>query len=76
MDILIDFLLNNYIWFLVISLIILFALIGYLVDASQIKEEPRKKEVKPILEEKNTEFKVHPSVQAYTSSDYDDPLIK
>ena len=34
MDTLIDFLLNNYIWFLVISLILIFALIGYLVDAS------------------------------------------
>ena len=47
MDTLIDFLLNNYIWFLVISLILIFALIGYLVDASTNKEE-KKKKVTPI----------------------------
>lgn len=34
MDKVIDFLLNNYIWFLVTSLILLFALIGYLVDST------------------------------------------
>ena len=38
MDTLIDFLLNNYIWFLVISLILVFALIGYLVQI-MIKEK-------------------------------------
>jgi hypothetical protein len=34
----IDFLVNNYLWFLVISLILLFALIGYLVDTNEKKE--------------------------------------
>ncbi len=37
----IDFLVNNYFWFLIISLILIFALIGYLVDTS---ERPNKKE--------------------------------
>lgn len=31
----ISFLSNNYIWFLIISLILIFALIGYLVDTKQ-----------------------------------------
>ncbi len=31
----IDFLANNYFWFLIISLILIFALIGYLVDTSE-----------------------------------------
>ena len=33
----IDFLVNNYLWFLVISLILIFALIGYLVDTNEKK---------------------------------------
>lgn len=32
---LINFLANNYIWFLVISIILIFALVGYLVDTKQ-----------------------------------------
>lgn len=35
----IDFLVNNYLWFLVISLILVFALIGYLVDTNEKKDE-------------------------------------
>ncbi len=31
----IDFLVNNYLWFIIISLILVFALIGYLVDTSE-----------------------------------------
>ena len=56
MDTLIDFLLNNYIWFLVISLILIFALIGYLVDASTNKEEKKKKvtPIAPIKEDKKS----------------------
>lgn len=34
----IDFLANNYLWFLVVSLILLFALIGYFVDQSEQKK--------------------------------------
>lgn len=40
----IDFLVNNYLWFLVISLILVFALIGYLVDTNEKKEIFEKKE--------------------------------
>ena len=43
MDTLIEFLLNNYIWFLVISLILIFALIGYLVDINTNKDKDTKK---------------------------------
>ncbi|CDF12083.1 unknown [Mycoplasma sp. CAG:776] len=76
MDTLIDFLLNNYIWFLVISLILIFALIGYLVDASTNKEEKKKKvtPIAPIKEDKK--ITVHPSVEVYTNDEFDDPLIK
>lgn len=35
MQTLIDFLVNNYLWFIIISLILVFALIGYLVDTSE-----------------------------------------
>lgn len=35
----IDFLVNNYLWFLVISLILVFALIGYLVDTNEKKDK-------------------------------------
>lgn len=37
----IDFLVNNYLWFIIIALILVFALIGYLVDTS---EKAHKKE--------------------------------
>ena len=33
----IDFLVNNYFWFLIISLILIFALIGYFVDVNEKK---------------------------------------
>ncbi len=39
-----EFLVNNYLWFLVISLLLIFALIGYLVDTKNNKE--LKKEIK------------------------------
>ena len=43
MEILIDFILNNYIWFLVIALILIFSLIGYLVDmTNHIKKKDNK----------------------------------
>lgn len=76
MDTLVEFLLNNYIWFLVISLILIFALIGYLVDnnTNRDKEKKKVKPVMPITEEKKLE--IHPSVEVYTSDEFDDPLIK
>lgn len=74
MDTLINFLLNNYIWFLVISLILIFALIGYLVDANTPKEnKPKVKPIVPIKEEKKVA--IHPSIEAYTNDEFDDPLI-
>ena len=75
MDTLIEFLLNNYIWFLVISLILIFALIGYLVDINTNKDKA-KKIVKPIAPIKETKkIEVHPSVEVYTNDEFDDPLI-
>lgn len=76
MDTLIAFLLDNYIWFLVISLILIFALIGYLVDANTPHEKTKNKvtPITPLQEEKKVE--VHPSVEVYTSDEFDDPLIK
>lgn len=76
MDILVDFLLNNYIWFLVISLILIFALIGYLVDSTS----PRvmnKKNSSSLVQESNDNRKVetHPSLEVYTNEVFDDPLI-
>ena len=44
-----SFLANNYIWFLIISLILLFALIGYLVDVKDIKTGRRDKKPKEEL---------------------------
>ena len=38
MDFIIDFLVNNYMWFLVITIFLLFALIGYIVDSKEQKD--------------------------------------
>lgn len=74
MDTFVEFLLNNYIWFLVMALIIIFALIGYLVDITNPNNE--KKFVKPIAPvAPDTKKHVHPSVSAYTNEDFDEPLI-
>lgn len=40
----VDFLVNNYLWFMVISIILIFALIGYLVDTGDTEKTSRKKE--------------------------------
>ena len=76
MDVLVNFLLNNYIWLLIVCLIIVFALIGYLVDASDDTKKKTKNKVKPISNIEDNNFKVHPSVQAYTNDNFDEPLIK
>jgi len=70
-DTLIDFLINNYLWILVISLILIFALIGYLVDAST----PKNKIKKIANTSGESKKQVHPSVEAYTNEDFDEPLI-
>ena len=76
MDTLIEFLLNNYIWFLVISLILVFALIGYLVDSNTNTQDKKKKQIKPIAPIKeDKKIEVHPSVEVYTNDEFDDPLI-
>lgn len=45
-----NFLANNYVWFIVISLILLFALIGYLVDTKQDERFSKKIEIDKELE--------------------------
>ncbi len=66
MEVFINFLIDNYIWFLVISGVLLFALIGYLVDTSKLPKEPKEpkdkeivpKEPKPKKEKKKKDKKV------------------
>lgn len=75
MEMLVNFLLTNYVWFLIISLILIFSLIGYLVDSLN---PPQKKEairpIAPVKEEKT--IVTHPSVEVYTNDEFDEPLIK
>ena len=52
MDSFIKFLTDNYIWFLVITIVLLFSLIGYLVETSKYPKEPKEEKEKPIKEEK------------------------
>lgn len=74
MEIFIDFLINNYLWVLIIFLIIIFALIGYLVDSVNPKNKSKiNNNQKNII---NYESKVHPSVEVYTNEDFDEPLMK
>lgn len=74
MESVINFLLNNYIWFLVICLILIFALIGYLVDNTN--KDAKREKLKPIAKVENeTLNEVHPSVEEYTNDDFDEPLI-
>jgi len=74
MEILIDFLLNNYIWFLVISLILIFALIGYLVDMTN-PQKYKKKNITPITPTTDEKTGIHPAIEAYTNEVFDEPLI-
>ncbi len=74
MESVINFLLNNYIWFLVICLILIFALIGYLVDNTN--KDVKEKKLKPIAKVENEiSSEVHPSIEEYTNDDFDEPLI-
>ncbi len=76
MDVLVDFLLNNYIWVLIISLILIFALIGYLVDSTTASLKNNKNGIKPISNmDSKDNVKIHPSIEAYTNDNFDDPLI-
>ena len=73
MNSVLDYLSNHYIWFLVIALIIIFALIGYLVDITSNKK--KKSTVKPIAPVRDTKVETHPSVEKYTNELFDEPLI-
>lgn len=73
MDTFIDFLINNYLWVLIIFLIIIFALIGYLVDSVTSKEKVK---MKPIVKNIPMDRKVHPAVEIYTNEDFDKPLME
>lgn len=78
MDTLLEFFLDNYIWVLIVSLIVIFALIGYLVDVSSgsdKKDKKKKKGVTPIEVVRDDKRVVHPSVEAYTNEDFDAPLM-
>ena len=47
----IDFLVNNYLWFIIVSVVLIFALIGYLVDTSEKPNRVSKMEDEnPIIE--------------------------
>lgn len=73
MEVFIDFLINNYLWMLIIALIIIFALIGYLVDSNTPKDKSKNKNMQNNFVD--TGRKVHPSIEAYTNEVFDDPLI-
>ena len=62
----IDFLVNNYLWFLIISLVLVFALIGYLVDTS---EAPRKTRKKEVIEPMGTSLEKNMNNQMNTNAD-------
>lgn len=53
------FLANNYLWFLLIAIILIFALIGYFVDASE-----QKKGVSSIVKPKTEEKDIHDLAKA------------
>lgn len=53
------FLANNYFWFLVIAIILIFALIGYFVDASE-----QKKGISSIVNQKDDEKDIHDLAKA------------
>lgn len=50
MEVFTTFLANNYFWFLIIALVLIFALIGYFVDASE-----QKKGISSIVKEKTVD---------------------
>ena len=71
MEIILNFLVDNYLWFLIISLILIFGLIGYIVDTNEKKapklhfgdesdvndEEQTGTSLKELIEESNNEIK-------------------
>lgn len=65
MQIFMDFLVNNYLWFLIISLVLIFALIGYLVDTSE-QNKAKKAEGLPDLDNFTPENMAMPSEEVLT----------
>ena len=59
----IDFLVNNYLWFLVITIILIFALIGYLVDTYEKKEKHTENKIDANLNE-STPINLDQSIQS------------
>ncbi len=63
MQTIIDFIVSNYLWFLIISIILIFALIGYLVDTNE-KKDTTPTNMNPNLDNSNptgTEIKAEES---------------
>lgn len=52
MQTIMDFLANNYIWFIIITVILVFSLIGYLVDTSKEKNTDGENDKKPEVKSK------------------------
>lgn len=66
----IDFLVNNYLWFLVISLILVFALIGYLVDTNEKKDKEDIPEEK--VEEQTNEVNMNQDEESTEILEFDE----
>lgn len=70
MEKLIEFVSNNYVWFLTITIILLFSLIGYIYDTKKKKESPIEKAEDAIDEDYLEKLKVEEgkSLQDYMSN--------
>ena len=53
----ITFLTDNYIWFLVITIVLLFSLIGYLVENSKYPKEPKEPKIEKENHQKSQNLK-------------------
>lgn len=62
----IDFLVNNYLWFIIISVVLIFALIGYLVDTSEKPNRVSKMEDESPIIEGNQESIIESDVKQET----------
>lgn len=68
----VDFLANNYLWFLVITIVLIFALIGYLVDTKEQKKngayQADSKELEQKFEDLAASAVSNKSIQDYVST--------
>ncbi len=62
----IDFLVNNYLWFIIVSIVLIFALIGYLVDTSEQPAKAMKMEEESPLIDSHQEASLEPEGRAET----------